>query len=38
MSEVLLVGQKFGVNHRVMNDILNASTGQNLKCNRVSFQ
>jgi 3-hydroxyisobutyrate dehydrogenase len=27
--EVLLVGQKFGVNPRVMNDILNASTGRN---------
>ena len=28
-AEVLLVGQKFGVNPRVMNDILNASTGRN---------
>ncbi|MEJ2098732.1 MAG: NAD(P)-dependent oxidoreductase [Desulfobacterales bacterium] len=28
-TEVLLVGQKFGVNPRVMNDILNASTGRN---------
>jgi 3-hydroxyisobutyrate dehydrogenase len=27
--EVLLVGKKFGVNPRVMNDILNASTGRN---------
>jgi 3-hydroxyisobutyrate dehydrogenase len=27
--EVLLVGQKFGVHPRVMNDILNASTGRN---------
>jgi 3-hydroxyisobutyrate dehydrogenase len=28
-AEVLLVGQKFGVNPRVMNSILNASTGRN---------
>jgi 3-hydroxyisobutyrate dehydrogenase len=28
-AEVLLVGKKFGVNPRVMNDILNASTGRN---------
>jgi len=28
-AEVLLVGQKFGINPRVMNDILNASTGRN---------
>ncbi|UCD82122.1 MAG: NAD(P)-dependent oxidoreductase, partial [Desulfobacterales bacterium] len=28
-AEVLLIGQKFGVNPRVMNDILNASTGRN---------
>jgi len=27
--EVLLVGKKFGVNPRIMNDILNASTGRN---------
>ena len=28
-AEVLLVGQKFGINPSVMNDILNASTGRN---------
>ena len=28
-AEVLLVGQKFGINPRLMNDILNASTGRN---------
>jgi 3-hydroxyisobutyrate dehydrogenase len=28
-AEVLLVGQKFGINPGVMNDILNASTGRN---------
>jgi 3-hydroxyisobutyrate dehydrogenase len=28
-AEVLLVGQKFGIDPRVMNDILNASTGRN---------
>jgi len=28
-TEVLLVGKKFGLNPRVMNDILNASTGRN---------
>jgi 3-hydroxyisobutyrate dehydrogenase len=28
-AEVLLVGRKFGVHPRVMNDILNASTGRN---------
>jgi len=29
VAEVLLIGQKFGVNPRIMNDILNTSTGRN---------
>jgi 3-hydroxyisobutyrate dehydrogenase len=28
-AEVLLVGRRFGVNHKIMNNILNASTGRN---------
>ena len=28
-TEVLLVGKKFGINPKVMNDILNVSTGRN---------